>query len=74
KQELIGNYLNKQIGIPVRVLFETQENGVWVGHTQTYVKIYSRHGARNKVFTVSPVAKYKDGLCDATVIDYEMKK
>ena len=74
KQELIGNYLNKQIGIPVRVLFETQEDGVWVGHTQTYVKVYSRHGARNKVFTVSPVSKYKDGLSDATVIEYEMKK
>ena len=74
KQELIGNYLNKQIGLPIRVLFETQEDGVWVGHTQTYVKVYSKRGARNKVFTVSPIAKYKDGLCDATVIAMEMEK
>ncbi|MBO4554680.1 MAG: tRNA (N(6)-L-threonylcarbamoyladenosine(37)-C(2))-methylthiotransferase MtaB [Clostridia bacterium] len=67
KQELIGNYLMKQIGLPVRVLFETQEDGVWVGHTQTYVKVYSKKGARNKVFTITPQRRYKDGICDASV-------
>ncbi len=72
KQELIGNYLNKQLGLPVRVLFETQENGVWVGHTQTYVKVYSKLGSRNKAYTIVPISKYKDGICDASVIESKL--
>lgn len=69
KHELIGNYLNKQLGLPVRVLFETQENGIWVGHTQTYIKVYSRLGTRNTAHTIVPIKRYKDGICDLSVID-----
>jgi len=68
KQELIGNYLNKQLGLPVRVLFETEENGVWVGHTQTYIKVYSKLGSHGRAYTIVPICFYKDGVCDASVL------
>ncbi len=72
KQDLVSNYLNKQIGMPINVLFETQENGVWSGHTPNYVKIYSTQGVRNEVRLITPTHKYLDGLCDDTV--YELVK
>lgn len=68
KSELISNYLNKQIGMPVNVLFETQENGIWCGHTPNYVKVYSAHGQRNEVRLITPTCKYLDGVCDDTVV------
>lgn len=65
KRELVNNYLNKQIGMPQQVLFETQsEDGMWVGHTPNYVKVYSAFGARNTVRTIVPKRKYNDGLSD----------
>lgn len=64
KRELIGNYLSKQIGMPQQVLFETQSDGVWVGHTPTYVKVYSKSGVRGEVRTIVPKRKYLDGLSD----------
>ena len=39
KKELVDNYLNKQIGMPVNVLFETQEDDIWCGHAPNYVKV-----------------------------------
>lgn len=67
KLELENNYLNKQIGMPINVLFETEEKGVWCGHTPNYVKVYSKLGKRNEVRLITPTAKYLDGLCDDTV-------
>lgn len=67
KKELVDNYLNKQIGMPVNVLFETQENGVWCGHAPNYVKVYSRNGAHNDVRLITPSHKYLDGVADDTV-------
>lgn len=64
KKELVNNYLNKQIGMPRQVLFETEENGIWVGHTPNYVKVYSASGKRNEVRTIVPKRKYLDGLSD----------
>lgn len=64
KRELVGNYLNKQIGMPQQVLFESQEDGLWVGHTPNYVKVYSRCGVRNEVRTIIPKRRYEDGLAD----------
>lgn len=62
KTELIHNYLSKQIGIPCRVLFETEENGVWVGHTPNYIKVYSEKGEHNTIRTITPSKFYEDGL------------
>lgn len=67
KLELENNYLNKQIGMPINVLFETEEKGIWCGHTPNYVKVYSKLGKRNEVRLITPTAKYLDGLCDDTV-------
>jgi len=62
KEESIHNYLSKNLGIPCRVLFETQENGVWVGHTPNYIKCYSTDGEHNSIRTITPTIYYKDGL------------
>ncbi len=67
KHELSGNYLNKQIGMRVNVLFETENNGVWCGHTPNYVTVYSRAGKHNEVRLITPTHKYLDGLADDTV-------
>ena len=67
KKELVDNYLNKQIGMPVNVLFETQEDGVWCGHAPNYVKVYSKNGAHNDVRLIKPSHKYFDGVADDTV-------
>lgn len=67
KLELENNYLNKQIGMPINVLFETEEKGVWCGHTPNYVKVYSKLGKRNEVRLITPTAKYLDGVCDDTL-------
>ncbi|MDE5601518.1 MAG: hypothetical protein K2J16_03375, partial [Clostridia bacterium] len=60
----IGNYLNTQIGMPQQVVFETQTDGIWVGHSSNYIKVYSRFGARNEVRTITPKHRYLDGLID----------
>ena len=67
KKELVDNYLNKQTGMPVNVLFETQEDGVWCGHAPNYVKVYSKNGAHNDVRLIKPSHKYLDGVADDTV-------
>lgn len=67
KKDLITNYLNKQIGMPQRVLFETEEDGVWCGHAPNYVKVYSKLGEHNKVRQINPTHKYLDGVADDTV-------
>ncbi len=67
KRELFGNYLNKQIGMPVNVLFETETRGVWCGHAPNYVKVYSKDGAHNEIRLITPVKKYLDGVADDTV-------
>ena len=64
KRERADNYLNKQIGMPQQVLFETQCDGLWVGHTPNYVKVYSANGRHNEVRTIIPRRKYSDGLSD----------
>lgn len=67
KKELVDNYLNKQIGMPVNVLFETQEDGIWCGHAPNYVKVYSKCGAHNDIRLITPTHKYLDGVADDSV-------
>lgn len=67
KHELVQNYLNKQIGMPVNVLFETQSRGVWCGHSPNYVKVYSENGEHNEIRLITPTHLYLDGVADDTV-------
>lgn len=67
KHELVQNYLNKQIGMPVNVLFETQSRGVWCGHSPNYVKFYSKNGEHNEIRLITPTHLYLDGVADDTV-------
>lgn len=63
KNQLILDYLTAQIGKPLKVLFETSdENGVWCGHTENYVKVYSKNGEKNTLKTIVPTRLYLDGL------------
>ena len=63
KNQLIKDYLTAQIGKPLKVLFETcDENGVWCGHTENYVKVYSKNGEKNTLKTIVPTRLYLDGL------------
>ena len=63
KNQLILDYLTAQIGKPLEVLFETSdENGVWCGHTENYVKVYSKNGEKNTLKTIVPTRLYLDGL------------
>lgn len=67
KHELVQNYLNKQIGMHVNVLFETQSRGVWCGHSPNYVKVYSKNGEHNEIRLITPTHLYLDGVADDTV-------
>lgn len=67
KHELVQNYLNKQIGMPINVLFETQSRGVWCGHSPNYVKVYSKNGEHNEIRLITPTHLYLDGVADDTV-------
>ena len=63
KNQLIKDYLTAQIGKPLKVLFETSdENGIWCGHTENYVKVYSKNGEKNTLKTIVPTRLYLDGL------------
>ncbi len=62
KQQLNGAYLSAQIGKPCEVLFETEEDGMWVGHTPNYCKVYAASGERNTLATLTPNCLYLDGL------------
>ncbi len=65
KKSLVNKYLNAQIGKPLQVLFETcDENGMWCGHTENYVKVYSKNGEKNTIKTIVPTKQYLDGLCE----------
>ena len=63
KNQLIKDYLTAQICKPLQVLFETcDENGIWCGHTENYVKVYSKNGEKNTLKTIVPTRLYLDGL------------
>ena len=65
KKALVNKYLNGQIGKPLQVLFETcDDNGMWCGHTENYVKVYSKNGEKNTIKTIVPTKQYLDGLCE----------
>jgi threonylcarbamoyladenosine tRNA methylthiotransferase MtaB len=65
KKQLVLDYLNRQIGRPLEVLFETvDDDGIWCGHTENYVKVYSKNGEKNTIKTIVPTGLCHDGLCE----------
>ena len=65
KKTLVNTYLTAQIGKPLNVLFETcDKDGIWCGHTENYVKVYSKNGEKNTLKTIVPSRLYLDGLCE----------
>ena len=62
KQELINNYLDKQIGKTLSFIPETKEKNYWVGHTDNYVKVYCENVERGNEYKVKILEKYNDGL------------
>ncbi len=62
KNELHKQYLLSQIGIPQQVIFETEENGLWVGHSAGFAKVYTDTATHNQVIMVTPTELYHDGL------------
>lgn len=62
KKQLSKAYLSSVIGTPQEVLFECEENGLWVGHAMNYCKIYSEVGARNAIAYLTPQRLYLDGV------------
>lgn len=65
KKELVSTYLNAQICRPLNVLFETvDKDGIWCGHTENYVKVYSKNGEKNTIKTIVPTRRYLDGLSE----------
>ncbi len=62
KQQLVRAFLLKNIGVPQEVLFETCEDGMWVGHSRNYVKLYSSEGERNALRVLTPKELYLDGI------------
>ena len=62
KQELINNYLDKQIGKTLSFIPETKVKNYWVGHTDNYVKVYCENVERGNEYKVKILEKYNDGL------------
>ncbi len=62
KSELRKKYLLSQLGKNQEVLFETKEDGMWVGHSTNYIKVYSLYGKRNTLQTITPTMLYNDGV------------
>ncbi len=52
-RQMKDRFLKEQLGRTLPVLFETQENGLWCGHTGNYLFVYARgNGLRNTVANV----------------------
>ena len=62
KEELRNAYFNKQIGLELEYIPETQEDGYWVGHTDNYVKVYCKDGVKGDIVKVKVTSLYKDGV------------
>lgn len=60
KSELHKNYLNDNIGVKQKVLFETNEKGLSSGYSQYYIKIYSK--TDKTLAEILPREFYLDGM------------
>ncbi len=60
KRDLQKSYLNDNIGVPQKVLFEEENEGLSCGYSERYLRIYAK---TDKDFAeIIPTEIYKDGL------------
>ena len=62
KQRLRFDFLTKQVGRQLEVLFESSECGYMSGHSKNYVKVYSKGKNNNEVNKVTAKGLYLDGV------------
>ena len=56
-------YLERQVGKTVQVIWETEEDGVTNGLTDTYLRVYTKNAVElNTTGTVTVLGLYQDGL------------
>lgn len=60
KSKLHKKFLSKNIGIEQEVLIEEKKNGINVGYSRNYIKIYTTHDG--EIVKIIPNEIYKDGL------------
>lgn len=60
KRDLQKSYLNDNIGVRQKVLFEEEKDGIKCGYSERYIRVYAR---TDKDYTeIIPTEIYKDGL------------
>ncbi len=60
RDELNNKYINLMLNLSHNVIFETKEDGLSVGYSQYYIKIYVQTDKSCAI--IIPTQKYKDGL------------
>lgn len=66
KKDLQKNYLNANIGITQKVLFEEESKGIKSGYSERYIRVYAKSDAQTA--EVLPKEIYKDGLMGEVII------
>jgi len=63
-KESAQNFSQRFLGRTMTVLFEQQANGIWSGHTDNYIKVYTKSTAdlANKLLPVNLVEVREDGV------------
>jgi len=63
-KESAQNFSQQFLGKTLTVLREKQSNGLWSGHTDNYIKVYTRSNEdlTNKLLPVKLLEVYKDGV------------
>ncbi len=63
-KESINNFSRRFLGRTMTVLWEKQTDGIWSGHTDNYIKVYTRSGEdlTNKLLSVKLVEVRRDGV------------
>jgi threonylcarbamoyladenosine tRNA methylthiotransferase MtaB len=63
-KESAQNFSQRFLGKTMTVLFEQQSNGVWSGHTDNYIKVYTKSSAdlTNKLLPLKLVDVRSDGV------------
>jgi len=63
-RESAQNFSQRFLGRTMPVLFEQQSNGIWSGHTDNYIRVYTKtsHDLTNKLLPVKLVEVRNDGM------------
>ncbi len=69
-KHLENEFLKSQIGLCEKVLFETEENGLWYGYTKNYtrVAVESKSNLSNKILNVK-ITSYCENYCKGELAD-----